>query len=57
MLLADEDNSETLKNGVSSRQNNSMDAPEKNDGTVKSNLWKRHNGGIKEKKKKMKKKN
>lgn len=49
MLVADEDNSETQKNGVSSRQNNSMDAPEKNDGTVKSNLWKRHNGGIREK--------
>lgn len=45
------DKTETLKNGVSSRQINSMEAPEESDGSAKESQWERHNGGIKEKRK------
>ena len=45
------DKTETLKNGVSSRQINSMEAPEEFDGSAEERQWTRHNGGIKEKKK------
>ena len=45
------DKTETLKNGVSSRQINSMEAPEKSDGSARKSEWTRHNGGIKEKRK------
>lgn len=50
-LPTDANKTETLKNGVSSRQINSMEAPEIIDGSAKNNPWKRHNGGIKEKEK------
>ena len=47
-LPTDANKAETLKNGVSSRQINSMEAPEIIDGSAKNNSRKRHNGGIKE---------